>query len=366
MDEDRGADLLVAAAGLGLAHRALENSPHPLALRVPERRPRGDVVEAVEVELDTEPAMVALLRLLAAPQELVQLLLIRPDRAVDPLEHWPLLVAPPVGARDGQELERPDPARPLDVRSLAEVAELAVLEERNGGRRLPGGLRLRREVVEDLDLERLATALLDDAGVVERELLADERMVGRDALVHPVLDRLEVVGRQGSRQLEVVIEAVRDRGPDSELGAMEQVEDGLGHDVGRGVTHRIQRVVGAGVEQLVDRAAGRRLEDLVLERDPLPSCSCPCCRFVRHVRHSSRESNDPSSRQDERSSLPRFHPPSRSAARSPSPAFVRFQAAVTGGSGPVRRPLTGWWPDRRVGRTIVLCGRWWATLGSNQ
>ena len=40
-DEDRRADLLVAAPLLELAHRAFERPPDPLALRVPERRARA-------------------------------------------------------------------------------------------------------------------------------------------------------------------------------------------------------------------------------------------------------------------------------------------------------------------------------------
>ena len=39
-DEDRRADLLVAAPGLELAHRAFEGAPDDLALGVPEGRPR--------------------------------------------------------------------------------------------------------------------------------------------------------------------------------------------------------------------------------------------------------------------------------------------------------------------------------------
>ncbi len=279
VDEDRGAPLLVAAAGLGLAHRALEEAPHPLALRVPERRARRNVVEAIQVELDAEPAMVALLRLLAAPQELVQLVLARPHRAVDPLEHRPLLVAAPVRARDRQELEGPDPARPLDVWALAEIAELAVLVERDGRYGLAGSLRPGHEVIEDLDLEGLPAAFLDDAGVVQRELLPDEGMVRGNALAHPLLDGLEVVGCERPRQLEVVVEAVGDRRPDPELRAVEQVEDGLGHDVGRRVAHRIERVVGAGIEELVDRAALGRLEDFVLRLDHL------CRRWCLLIRH---------------------------------------------------------------------------------
>src|SRR5688572_9753089 len=62
-DEDRRGDLLVAAAVLQLAHRTLQGPPDALALRVPEGRARGDVMERIQVERHAEPAVVALLRL---------------------------------------------------------------------------------------------------------------------------------------------------------------------------------------------------------------------------------------------------------------------------------------------------------------
>ena len=89
-------------------------------------------------------------------------------------------------------------------------------------------------------------------------------MVGRDALGHARLDRLEVAGCQRAGQLEVVVEAVGDRGPDPELGTRDEIEDRLGHDVGRRVAHRVQLVVGAGVQQLFGRASLGRLELLFL------------------------------------------------------------------------------------------------------
>src|SRR5205814_5480221 len=55
-DEDRGADLLVATPELLIAHRALERPPQALALGMPERGARCDIVEAIEIELDAKLA----------------------------------------------------------------------------------------------------------------------------------------------------------------------------------------------------------------------------------------------------------------------------------------------------------------------
>src|SRR4029079_8414584 len=112
--DDRRRHLEVVPTGLELAHYALERSPDELDPGMPERHRRADVVEAEQVQLDAEPAVVALLGLCAPPEERVELLPGSPHRAVDPLEHRPLLVAAPVRRRDRQELERTDLARRLD------------------------------------------------------------------------------------------------------------------------------------------------------------------------------------------------------------------------------------------------------------
>jgi hypothetical protein len=167
------------------------------------------------------------------------------------------------------------------------------------------GLGLGRQVVEDLHLERLVAALEEGPPLLRRQLTPDEGMVCRDRFGHPLLDRFEIGGRQRPIQLEVVVEAVVDRRSDPELGAREQVENRLGHDVGGGVAHRIELVVRARIEQLVGRAPLGRLEErLLVDRLRV--------RLVGHRR--LQESNNLSSVQDERSILPRFHPRSRRLA----------------------------------------------------
>ena len=273
--EDRRADLLVAAPLLELAHRPLERAPDQLALGMPERGSRRDVVEAEQVERDAQLAVVALLRLGAPPQELVQFLLRRPGRAVDALEHRPLLVAAPVRTGDREQLERPHVAGAGDVRPAAQVDERALLVEgrRRHGRPVPLGVG--DEVVDDLDLERLV-ALHEEGARLGRRLLAQhEGVVGGDARAHPRLDGLEVVGRERPGRLEVVVEPVGDDRPDPELGAGEQVEHRLREDVRRGMAHRTELAGRPVLEQLLGRAALGRLEaDLVLVRRSLLAHRC--------------------------------------------------------------------------------------------
>ena len=222
--------------------------------------PGDDVVEAEQVELGAEPAMIALLRLFPAPQELVELLLGRPGRAVDALEHRALLVAPPVRPGGAEQLERADLARARDVRPTAQVDERTLPVEGRAAAPAPLALGGGHEVVDNLDLERLVMLDEEGAGLGRRQLGQLERLVGRDALAHARLDRGEVVRGEGPRQQEVVVEAVLDGRADAQLGAREQVEDRLGHDVRRRMAHGAELARGAVVHQLVGGAALGRLQ----------------------------------------------------------------------------------------------------------
>ena len=110
---------------------------------------------------------------------------------------------------------------------------------------------LRRQVVEDLDLERLSALREERSAFRRRQFTPHERMVGLDALGHPHVDRREVVGSERARQLEVVVEAVGNCRPDPKPGAGEQVHDRLRHHVGGGMAHGVQIAVRTGIEQLV-------------------------------------------------------------------------------------------------------------------
>ena len=132
-----------------------------------------------------------------------------------------------------------------------------------------------------------------------------ERMVGGDALAHPLLDRGQVVGRQRPGQLEVVVEAVIDDRPDPELRAGEQVEHRLGQDVRGGVAHRPELAGGAMIHELVGRAALGHLEgDRVLDLDRCVGRGSPApgavALLLAHVRRLLRITKPRVLRQDER------------------------------------------------------------------
>ena len=171
--------------------------------------------------------------------------------------------------------------------------------------------------------------------LLRRQLAPDERMVGGDRRGHPLLDLREVGRGQRAVELEVVVEAVGDRRPDPELGPREELEDGLGHDVGGRVAHRVEIAVGAGVEELVGRAALGRLEEgLLLDRLDRPA---------RRPSRVLQESQNLSSMQDER-----FDPP------AVPPAFAA--RAGSGASSRTRGRANGRIPDRFAGRSRVVPG----------
>ena len=109
------------------------------------------------------------------------------------------------------------------MRPAAQVGEGAVGVQRHGLDALVAD-----QVLDQLDL----VVLLLCAKAVERlgygHLLAHERLVGVDVLLHPRLDPLEVgVGdRDPGRELEVVVEAVLDRRADRDLDPRVEVEHG--------------------------------------------------------------------------------------------------------------------------------------------
>ena len=101
--------LFVAALVEHAAQPLLHEAQHARALGVVERQTGArDLVEAEQVELLAELAVVALLGLLQAREVGVEVLLREPRGAVDALQHRPSRVAAPVGAGDLGELEGAD------------------------------------------------------------------------------------------------------------------------------------------------------------------------------------------------------------------------------------------------------------------
>ena len=125
-----------------------------------------------------------------------------------------------------RERERADLPGTLRVPATAQIVEPGVAEVADG---------LLLDLVDQLKLVGLVGE--DRARLVLGDPAALDRHVALHRAAHPPLDAREVLGRQRTRQLEVVVEAVLDRRPDRVLALREHLDHGLGEDVRGGVAH---------------------------------------------------------------------------------------------------------------------------------
>ncbi len=205
---------------------------------MPDGHARADFLgEAEQVELGAEFAVVTLLGFLQMVEVRLEVGLGGEGRAVDALEHGALLVAAPVGAGHGQELDRLDQARGRHVGTAAQVGERPVAIE--------GDLVAHDVLVHDFELVDLALGGEKRLGVGLGHGGAGKRHVGLDAFAHLGLDGFEVFRGEGALEGEIVVEAVFDGRADGDLGRGEEFFDGLGHDMGGGVAN--DRQAGGGV-----------------------------------------------------------------------------------------------------------------------
>ncbi len=196
----------------------LDRVPDDPAPRVPQHEARPDLLldRVVQVELLAQDAVVTPLRLREPLQVALELGLPSEGRPVDALQHLALLVASPVRARPGEQLEVLEAPRARHVRPLAQVEERPVPVDRDH--------LVVVELLEPLELERvvaeeLARLLLVDAAALEG-------LIGGHDLRHLGLEGLEVLGREGLADVEVVVEAVVDGRPEADPGARAQLAHG--------------------------------------------------------------------------------------------------------------------------------------------
>ena len=227
VEDHGGGDLVVVLPGVELPPVLDEGVLQDHSLGEEEREPGALLHDGEQTELLAELAVVPLLGLLKHVEVRLQLLLVLECRAVDPGQHLVVLVAPPVRAGEGEQLERLDGLGVGGVGSGAEVHELTLLVEADGG--------VLGEVLHELDLVVLALGLQVLDGLGPGEGVGLELEVLLDDLLHLGLDLLEVLGGEPALLVEVVVEPVVDGGPDGQLGSGPEPLDRLSHDVGGGV-----------------------------------------------------------------------------------------------------------------------------------
>jgi hypothetical protein len=97
--------------------------------------------------------------------------------------------------------------------------------------RVVGDHGVGREAVDQLDLVGLAHLVEHRAGVAARDLVANERLVRVDDLLHLGLDPPQVLLGERLRRVEVVVEAGFDRRTDRHLRPRKQALHGFCHHV---------------------------------------------------------------------------------------------------------------------------------------
>jgi len=189
-------------------------------------------------ELLADAAVIALLGLFQPLQVLLELLLVAPGRTVNPLQHFVVRIAAPVGPGQLGQLERAQLAGRRHVRPAAQVDEIALAVQR---KRLAG-----RNVGDDLGLVFLALVAEERNRLVARQFAALDRQVLVDDALHFGLDRLEVVRMKGLFAREIVVKPVLDGRPDRHLGVRVQPLDRLGHQVRGRMPDHLHALVVAG------------------------------------------------------------------------------------------------------------------------
>ena len=241
IQDDRRGDLDIAVALVHLPpvvdQRVLEHH----ALGQEEREAGALVHDREQAQLLAELAVVALLCLLQHGQVGVEVGLLFKRRAVNALEHLVLFTAAPVCARNAHELRVFELTGRGDVRAGAQVNELALPVEADDG--------VLREILNELNLVRLALLLHECDGLRAGQLKTLEREVFLRDLFHLLLDGGQIVRRERLGRIEIVIEPVVDGRPDGELDLRMEALDRLRKHVRTGVAVGPAAVrVGKGVE----------------------------------------------------------------------------------------------------------------------
>jgi hypothetical protein len=147
------------------------------------------------------------------------------------------------------------------VRPAAQVGEVALAVDADGPLALPD------ELVDDLVLEALVLAVQEFLRAVRLDVVARERKIRVDDLLHLRFDLRQVVCRDRPRQLEVVEEPVLDHRPDRVLHVPAvEVAQRLRQHVRGAVAHDVKAVgVAIGHERDLVLAV-----QLVVQVDELP------------------------------------------------------------------------------------------------
>ena len=246
----RREDELVPVFDQGLLQEILDDVTDAAPVRVPQHEAGSHLfLDREEVQALAQHAVVPLLRLLETMEVGAKLLLPEERGAVDALEHLAAFVTPPVRAGHAEKLEMAQPAGAGDVGAPAEVEEGAVT--------VHGDDLVFPEFLQPFELEGIvgeefaSLLLIDDPAL--------EGVVRLDNPVHPLLNRLQLLGREGRGDIEVIVVAVSDRRTEADPRLRDHLTHRRGEDVGGGVAQDGQGLRIVLGEEADGRAIGERL-----------------------------------------------------------------------------------------------------------
>ena len=142
------------------------------------------------------------------------------------------LIAAPVSARNTHQLEGTDLPRVLDMRAATEIKEVALLVNAHlGVGQIFDNLYL---IVLPFVAKVLQSLLAGPAVAQEGILLADNPP-------HAGLYLWQIIRSERAREIEIVVKAIFDSGPDGEASVRKDLLHGLCHDVRSGMAHALNR-----------------------------------------------------------------------------------------------------------------------------
>ena len=231
----RGEYEIVAALEQLLAQPVFHERANQSALGMPKNQAGpGFFLNAEELELRAEFAVIAALGFFEPVQIFVQLLLRVERRCVDALQLRIPFLAFPVGPRNAHQLESLNPLGGRDMRSAAEIDEFAGSVE--------GNHRLIGLFFDQLALEELLGILIELQGFGLRQELALVLQILGGQFAHLLFDFFEVFRSEGLLAQEFVEKAVIDRRSNAQLHVRVEIHHRGGQQVRRGMPEDVQRV----------------------------------------------------------------------------------------------------------------------------
>ena len=234
---------LTAARLLDILNPALKRLDDTCALGHDDGQSLSDHIHRGEVfQLTPDLVVIPALGVLHGGKIVVQLFLSRESRAVHALEHLVLLIALPVSAGALRQPERLDGAGRKQVRSCAQVGELALPVKADDF--------ALRQFLNQLHLVRLVVFLHERDRFGAGQFKALDLLVLLDDLLHLRLNIVKDIGREGNIAVKVIVEAVLDGGTDGQLGFRIQTLDRLRQDMRSCVAENVLPVLVREGQQL--------------------------------------------------------------------------------------------------------------------